>query len=182
MPRLPQALDGCGQEKADPTRPAAHGGLGRRLPVSSPGLGFQRRALLPTVQLQELPWIPPPSSPTPHLWAAEWAGEGAHRGSGNGAGSSSCIHEPQRTWGTEDLLLSLGPLLLVTKVTVLAGSDRCSGSTGTLALPAPECEAGRRPQVWVPTVDGAGQAVQTWAARRAGGQCGGEELSGQAAA
>lgn len=181
-PASPRPWTDVGRRRQTPRGPQPHGGLGRRLPVSSPGLGFQRRAPLPTVQLQELPWIPPPSSPIPRLWAAEGAGGGAHRSSGNGAGSSSCTHEPQRTWGIEDLLLSWGPLLLVTKITVLAGTDRCSWSMVMLALAAPKCEAGRHPQVWVPDVDGAGPAVQTWAARRTGGQCGCEELSGQAAA
>ena len=70
------------------------------------------------------------------------------------------------------LLLSSGPLLLMTKIIVLAGAGKCSGSTGTLALAVPEYEAGRHPQVWVPEVDGAGPVVQTLAARRAGEQCG----------
>lgn len=162
-PASPRPWTDVGRRRQTPRGPQPRGGLGRWLPVSSPGLGFQRRAPLPTVQLQELPWIPPPGSPTPHPWAAEGAGEGAHRSSGNGAGSSSC------TRATEDLL-SLGPLLLATKITVLAGTDRCSGSTGTLALAAPEVRLGAIPRCGFLTQTEQGQRFRL-------GQRGGQEGS-----
>lgn len=121
-------------------------------------------------------------SPESHLPAATLPACGLQRGQERGSqeqwgwsGSSSCLCV-QAAGDLEQvlckLLLSSGPLLLMTKIIVLAGAGKCSGSTGTLALAVPEYEAGRHHQAWVPKVDGAGPAVQTLAARRAGGQCG----------